>query len=115
MHTEDGRIATRKITAWESIPLIPHLPCFSQLQSKDVLWIPGCHVRWAVIWGVPQAFRGAGQGVGVGRGAGVKGMAGIQPWQRVKGSEPCSEQLRSPGLQGAKWFVCLFTRICGAV
>lgn len=52
---------------------------------------------------------------GVGRGVGVNGMAGIQPWHRVKGSEPCSEQLRSPGLREAKWFVCLFTWICGAV
>lgn len=50
-----------------------------------------------------------------GRGVGVNGMAGIQPWHRVKGSEPCSEQLRSPGLREAKWFVCLFTWICGAV
>lgn len=57
------------------------------------------------------ACRGAGQGLVLG----VNGMAGIQPWHGVKGSEPCSEQLRSPGLREAKWFVCLFTWICGAV
>lgn len=33
-------------------------------------------------------------------------MAGIQPWHRVKGSEPCSEQLRFPRTAGSQ-MVCL--------
>lgn len=71
LRTEDGRVAMRKIIAWKSIPVLPHLPCSSQLQGIDILRIPGCRVRWAVILGgypKPQgACTGAGHGVGGGK------------------------------------------------